>query len=190
MSVPARIAAFVAGLALIFTVATVAGGAVDPDVAGEADGHGMESEEGTMEAHETTAAGDALPGLATSQDGYRLVPAAVTAAGPRTRYEFTVIGPGGEPVTDYEIEHARKMHLILIRRDFANFQHLHPRQLDDGSWRVEGDLSEAGVYRVFADFAIAGGRSPWRPTSSSPAISRRNRWRPRRGPTRCRAATR
>jgi hypothetical protein len=47
------------------------------------------------------------------------------------------------------------MHLIVIRRDFARFQHLHPRQLEDGSWEVKVDLSQAGVYRVFADFATA-----------------------------------
>ena len=64
MSAPARIAAFVAGLALLFAAAAVAGGAVDPDVEEDSTAHGMASEVETMEGHEMT--GGAIPGLATS----------------------------------------------------------------------------------------------------------------------------
>ena len=28
------------------------------------------------------------------------------------------------------------MHLIVVRRDLSNFQHVHPEQLPDGSWRI------------------------------------------------------
>ena len=57
---------------------------------------------------------------------------------------------------DFDLEHRRRLHLIVIRRDFANFQHLHPEQAADGGWRAVADLDPAGVYRVFADFATNG----------------------------------
>ena len=40
---------------------------------------------------------------------------------------FQIIGPGGTPVRDYEVEHEKRMHLILARSDLTGFQHLHPR---------------------------------------------------------------
>ena len=121
MSVPARITAFAVGLALIFTAATVAGGAVDPDVADEPGPHDMASEGST---EEMTSMTEQPPGLASSHDGYRFAPAATTArSADRVRYEFTILGPGGEPVTAFDVEHERRMHLIAVRRDFAGFQH-------------------------------------------------------------------
>jgi hypothetical protein len=57
-------------------------------------------------------------------------------------------------VRDFDIEHARRMHLIVVRRDFENFQHLHPRMARDGTWATRLDLSESGPYRAFADFKV------------------------------------
>ena len=158
MSAAGRIAAFVAGLALLFAAATVAGGAIDPDVDDGSGGHGMESEERAMNGHETMSAeAGGLPGLATAADGYRLLPAATAAdAGPRTRYEFTIVGPDGEAVTDFETEHARRMHLIVVRRDFAGFQHVHPELSADGTWTARIDTTLPGTHRAFADFTTGG----------------------------------
>ena len=77
-------------------------------------------------------------------------------AGPRTRYEFTIVGPDGEAVTDFETEHARRMHLIVVRRDFAGFQHVHPELSADGTWTARIDTTLPGTYRVFADFTTDG----------------------------------
>ena len=158
MSAPARIAAFAAGLGLLFAAAAVAGGAVDPDVEESSSEHGMASEAETMDGHETMTAGT-VSGLAVSENGYRLVPAATTASGPRTAYEFSILDPDGEPLTDFDVEHERKMHLIVVRRDFAGFQHVHPELGADGTWRVELDTSLSGTYRVFADFTSGGGEA-------------------------------
>jgi hypothetical protein len=59
-------------------------------------------------------------------------------------------------VRDFDVEHTKRMHFILVRRDMTGFQHLHPTQAADGSWSVPVTLSDAGNYRVFADFAING----------------------------------
>ena len=160
MSVLLRLGAFVVALALVFGVATLAGAQLDPPV-DEAEGEHPGTEEDMGGHTEMTtnagAGGTGLPGLAVAAGGLQLVPEQTTLGpGDAVSYRFRVVGQDGETVREFDIEHQRRMHLILVRRDFVAFQHLHPRQLDDGSWEAEADLREPGVYRVFADFATAG----------------------------------
>ena len=53
---------------------------------------------------------------------------------------FRIVDEAGETVTDFDTEHERRMHLIVVRRDLSGFQHVHPEQLADGSWRVRSTL--------------------------------------------------
>ena len=76
--------------------------------------------------------------------------------GKKTEISFRVLAEDGSAVTDYEVEHERKMHLIVARRDLTGFQHLHPEMAEDGTWSTEITLPEAGAYRVFADFNHEG----------------------------------
>jgi len=157
MSAAARIGGFAVVLAVIFAAATLAGAKLDPSVDEPDPGHDSASE--AMDGHESSSgatAGD-LPGLAVADAGYRLVPARTSvASGPSAEYAFRIVGPDGETVREFEVEHERRMHLIVVRRDFEGFQHLHPEQLPDGTWAVELDARLPGVHRVFADFAAAG----------------------------------
>ena len=57
---------------------------------------------------------------------------------------------------DFDIEHTKRMHLIVVRRDMTGFQHLHPTENADGTWSVAVTLPDAGSYRVFADFSVDG----------------------------------
>ena len=59
-------------------------------------------------------------------------------------------------MTDFETEHARRMHLIVVRRDFAGFQHVHPELSADGTWTARIDTTLPGTYRAFADFTTDG----------------------------------
>src|SRR5690606_15770954 len=165
-----RLGAFAAAVALVFAAATLAGAALDPDVREQADDH----EEATMaedkhaqddetQAHDSSPGGhdahgaSAPAGLAAVQDGYRMVPATTVAEpGAHTEYRFQIVDDEGQPVRAYDRTHERRMHLILVRRDFTEYQHLHPRQLSDGTWETRADLSVAGAYRVFADCSTEG----------------------------------
>ena len=60
-------------------------------------------------------------------------------------------------MTDYTVEHEKLLHLIVVRRDLAGFQHVHPTLDTAGTWSVPLDLTRGGDYRVFADFTPAGG---------------------------------
>jgi hypothetical protein len=92
-------------------------------------------------------------------DDLRLVADATTLPrGATTRWTFRVVDAHGDAVTDFDVEHEREMHLIVVRRDLTGYQHLHPARGADGTWRVDLRLPHAGVYRAYADFS-AGGRS-------------------------------
>lgn len=149
-----RVALFLGLLALVFAGATFAGAAMDPDVDREAaDGHS--SGGGEMDAHATPRQ-PAVKGLAQAEDGLRLVldgPRQVTES---DRLAFRIVDDVGATVRDFDVEHDRRMHLIVVRRDLSGFQHLHPEQTADGGWEVPLRLADAGSYRLFADFSSEG----------------------------------
>ena len=103
------------------------------------------------------AAADIPDGLMVFQHGYTLgLTNSIVAAGANVPLTFTITGPDNTPVTEYQVTHDQLLHLIAIRRDTTNFQHVHPVLAGDGTWSVPLDLSRAGEWRIFADFAPAG----------------------------------
>lgn len=101
-------------------------------------------------------------GTTSGADGYRLAEVRLPRAtdGP-AEMSFVVRGPDGRPVTDYEVEQTKEMHLYVVRTDYAVFRHLHPTRAADGTWRVPVDLGRPGDYRVIADFVPAGKERPF-----------------------------
>ena len=155
MNAAARLAAFAAGLVLLFGGAAVAGGAIGPDPAEElADGAQEHSDD--MTSTETHAP-DPVRGLAIAADGLRVVvDDPELRRGRRETLTFRIENASGETVRDFDVEHEKRMHLILARRDLTGFRHLHPEQAADGSWHTTVRLGEAGSYRLFADFSHDG----------------------------------
>lgn len=152
----ARLAIFAVGLALLAAVAALVGRAsgVDTDDASTgAMAHGGEEAEAT--AHETAPAG-----LSLAQDGYRLVQEReALVAGRAQQYVFRILGPDGTVLRDFDVEHERRLHLIVVARSpNTQFLHLHPRQRGDGAWTTRVKLPVNGSYRVFADFTTGGER--------------------------------
>jgi hypothetical protein len=147
-----KVALFVAGLAGAFLVALLLGRALDVEARTVAEpSHG-----GDTGGHEAAAPA----GLAVEEDGYRLVAERdALVAGRAEPYAFRILGPGGEIVRDFDVEHERRLHLIVAgRAPNTHFLHVHPEQREDGSWTVPVELPANGSYRVFADFTTAGER--------------------------------
>jgi hypothetical protein len=143
-----KLALYAAGLAGVLGVSVAAGAAAEPI--------GLANAEPDSTEHASGMPDGMVPGLAAAENDYRLLPTADTvAAGRATTYQFRIDDAEG-PVTDFEIEHTKPMHLIVVRRDFAGFQHLHPTMAADGNWAVPLTIPQPGVYRVFADFVIEG----------------------------------
>ncbi|MBC6496679.1 heavy-metal-associated domain-containing protein [Microbacterium sp. 4-7] len=108
------------------------------------------------------AAAAALKGLSLSIDGYLLspvdAPAEVRVAG---ELSFQIQDSAGTPITEYATAHDKDLHLIVARSDGSEFRHVHPT-LDEstGTWSLPWEWTEAGTYRVFADFTLAGADAP------------------------------
>ena len=62
----------------------------------------------------------------------------------------------GRAVRDFDEQHDRAMHLMVVRRDLTHYRHLHPSMGADGTWSAALTFPEPGDYRMFADFAAAG----------------------------------
>ena len=153
---PVKAVGVAVALMAVFGTAVLVAEAVDGDSDGHGGGGGHAAE---MQDAGHGAAGDqdAVRGLAATEDGMTLrLERDRLERGRRTELAFTVEDDGGAPVTDFELEHERRLHLIVVRRDMQGFQHLHPRMDDDGRWSTPITLDKGGPYRVFADFKRDG----------------------------------
>ncbi|WML78952.1 hypothetical protein [Streptomyces sp. VNUA74] len=156
-----RITAFAAALAATFGTAYGVGQGVGPVVEDSAppaphDEHdgpaAREPDGGGHQGHESTPPG----GLQVSEKGYTLdLGTPRVKAGERTELRFTVRDSAGRPVTGYQREHEKELHLVVASRDLVTYRHLHPVRAADGTWSTPVDLPRAGGYRVFADFTPA-----------------------------------
>ena len=163
---PVRLVAFVAAAAAVFGTAVLVGEAVGGDGGGHrggqmaAEGHGSGEEKSAMAERQHKEAGSEpkpVRGLAIAENGLKLeVDQRELPRGRRAKLTFAVVGSNGEPVRDFEVEHDRRMHLIVARRDLTGFQHLHPKLGNDGRWSTDVTVPDAGSYRVFADFKRRG----------------------------------
>jgi len=168
VSTRTRISAFALALGAVFAVAFLAGSAFEPADTEAGGGHGAMTGEtdhagsalgGDSDAHTAHAAEEpeAAPGLAVAAGGYALdLTPTELAAGERTQLRFRIEDEQGATVREFDLEHERRLHLIVVRRDGSGFQHLHPEMAADGTWTVPLTLPAAGVYRLFADFSVAG----------------------------------
>ena len=158
MSVAARIGAFVAMLAVVFGLAWVVGTQVGP-VGEPAAVHSEAHESGHSHVTAAVDRAEVPGGLMVAQNGYALELADTEVQpGSGRPISFTVTGPDGKPVTAYDEEHGMDLHLIVVRRDFSGFQHLHPTLDRKGTWHAPVDLTP-GAWRVFADFKPTGGEA-------------------------------
>ena len=129
--------------------------------AAPAGGHGEQPAAGHDEqpaaGHDGQPTAAAVRGLSASAGGLTLeLDRTRLARGARSTLSFRVNDSLGQPIRDFDVEHDKRMHLIVVRRDLTGFQHLHPTMSTTGTWRAELTLASAGSYRVFADFKRDG----------------------------------
>ncbi|PWK87244.1 hypothetical protein C8D88_104405 [Lentzea atacamensis] len=149
-----KVSAYALALVVVFGGAWAAGAAAGPFGGAEtpSGADGMNHSEKPSPEKSTGEPPALPPGLSVSQNGYTLQLAASTPT-----LQFHISGPDGKPVTAFDVEHEKKLHLVLVRRDGSGYQHLHPEMAADGTWSTPLTLPAAGSYRVFADFKPQGG---------------------------------
>lgn len=74
------------------------------------------------------------------------------------QYSFNIVTDEGNSVKDFAITHTKRMHVIVVRKDLAYFQHVHPEFNEEtGTFTLNELAFQAdGDYRVFADFSPVG----------------------------------
>lgn len=188
MNAAAKLAGFAAVLALAFGGAALAGAAVDPGDPQPKSAHaahgadpameGMAMDSGGTHAQGShgghgAAATTAPRGLAVNEGGYALeVDRTRFEPGRPARFSFRITDARGRVVRDeFQREHAREMHLIVVRRDTAVYRHLHPHRGRDGTWSVALSLPTAGSTEPTRTSRWATDRARWPRTCSRPATS-------------------
>ncbi len=73
-------------------------------------------------------------------------------------YSFSIVDDQSNPVKDFAITHTKLMHVIVVRKDLAHFQHVHPEFNEITAVFTLSNLifPADGDYRIFADFAPLG----------------------------------
>jgi hypothetical protein len=56
-----------------------------------------------------------------------------------------------------DVEHEKKIHLIIVSEDLSWFDHIHPEYGTDGSYTVSETFPAGGKYFLFADYKPTGG---------------------------------
>jgi len=158
MNAAGRLIAYGAAVAVTFGGAFVAAGAVVPDRVVERWATQAADTSHDEASHEAAGTLPAIPpqkGVSMSSQGYVLS----EVSAPQSTEEsgelvYTITGPDGSPVTEYQEAHEKQMHLIVVRTDGTQYRHVHP-ELDPstGSWSLPWQWEEAGTYKIYADFA-------------------------------------
>ncbi len=149
----ARFGGYLLGLAAVFGGALAIGSVAGSEPPKQAATHGGMTGHGT--GHD--AAEHDVEGLAVAAGGYTFAPATTSLPAGRTiRFAFRILDTHGTPVTAFDDRHERKLHFIVVRRDTAGYQHLHPTMDAAGTWTVPLRLATAGSYKAYADFDPAG----------------------------------
>ncbi len=105
----------------------------------------------------TAGARPHVPGVSMDSDGFRIVPDTTSlAAQAASTYSFRIVDQSGDIVTDFDVTHERRLHLIVVSRNFGDYHHLHPAQDTDGVWTADVPALSGGSYRVFADTRPTG----------------------------------
>jgi hypothetical protein len=100
-------------------------------------------------------------------------PTSIEAGKPAT-FSFTpsIVGKDGEAVA-LDVQHEKKIHLIVVSKDLSYFEHIHPEYQADGSYKInviakdqkykigvghdEVKFTNGGEYTLFADYLPSGG---------------------------------
>ncbi|HEY5858169.1 MAG TPA: hypothetical protein VIW24_30125 [Aldersonia sp.] len=161
MKTPLKLGGFIVALAAVLALSFGIGNAVGPVGQATANTHStgehdMTNDESSDDEAGPAGPGDSLPGgLMVSDQGYALDLDSTILDKSRTGVKFRILGPDGQPLTDFEPTHDAKLHFFAVQRDMSGFRHLHPTMDESGAWSIDVDLTP-GVWRLLADFRPAG----------------------------------
>ncbi|AZN39463.1 hypothetical protein [Paenibacillus albus] len=85
-------------------------------------------------------------------------PRGMPQAGKPALLRIAVTDAGGEPDQRLQVNHEKKLHLIIVSKRLSSFMHLHPVETKvAGVFEVLVPFKAAGAYKLVADFKPADG---------------------------------
>ncbi|RKN79084.1 hypothetical protein [Paenibacillus ginsengarvi] len=78
-------------------------------------------------------------------------------AGEKSTLALSITDKSGKPVNDFQINHEKLMHLIVVSKDLSYFNHIHPDYKGNGKFEIGTSFPAGGDYKLFADFIPKGG---------------------------------
>jgi hypothetical protein len=107
-----------------------------------------EGHEGSHQTNDSTSSTDTL------QVNYSF--AETTRSGKDNKLTIQVNDESGNSIQDFELEHEKLMHLIIVSEDLSYFDHIHPEYQGNGEFIVSVTFPSGGKYKLFADFVPKG----------------------------------
>jgi len=74
-----------------------------------------------------------------------------------TELTIRITGEDGKPINEFDENHEKLLHLIVVNHDLSYFNHIHPKFQGDGKFNVTTAFPSGGDYKLFADFIPTGG---------------------------------
>ncbi|WP_143088917.1 hypothetical protein [Paenibacillus sp. UNC496MF] len=139
----------------------------EPDGASRAAGAGA-ADMRHEHAHDDAADMDMdMSGMAPGAEGADAAtwtwPDGAPRAGEASTLRVTITDAAGKPDAGLQVNHEKKLHLIVVSQGLSTFLHLHPAETAEPGV-FEGDVTfpSAGRYKLIADFKPADGAQQWR----------------------------
>jgi len=70
-----------------------------------------------------------------------------------------IMDSDGNSVDEFELNHEKLMHLIVVSKDLSYFNHIHPDYSANGKFAIKTSFPNGGEYKAFSDFVPKGGKS-------------------------------
>ncbi|MDQ0199990.1 hypothetical protein [Neobacillus ginsengisoli] len=62
----------------------------------------------------------------------------------------------GQSINDFDVQHEKLMHLIVVSQNLSYFNHIHPDYKGKGLFTVTPNFPSGGEYKLYADFVPKG----------------------------------
>lgn len=74
-----------------------------------------------------------------------------------TKVSVTIQDEKGNAINNFDLNHEKKMHLIVVSKDLSYFDHIHPEYKAKGLFEIDTQFPAGGEYKLFADYVPTGG---------------------------------
>lgn len=73
-----------------------------------------------------------------------------------TAITIQILDKDGKAINDFELNHEKMMHLIVVSQDLSFYKHIHPTYEGKGLFKIHTTFPAGGEYKLFADFKPKG----------------------------------